>query len=136
MTKQNSHFVPLLTCLKKYVMVMGLAIVLLLSGTFQISAASVSEDQQKTVSGRITDANNQPLPGVNILEKGTLNGAISDADGKFSMNVASANSVLVFSFVGYTTQEVTVGSQSSINVTLAESAIGLDEIVVVGYGTQ
>jgi iron complex outermembrane receptor protein len=136
MTKQNSHFVPLLTCLKKHVLLMGLAIVLLLSGTFQISAASVSEDQQKTVSGRITDANNQPLPGVNILEKGTLNGAISDADGKFSMNVASANSVLVFSFVGYTTQEVTVGSQSSINVTLAESAIGLDEIVVVGYGTQ
>ncbi len=136
MTKQNSHFVPLLTCLKKHVLLMGLAIVLLLSGTFQISAASMSDDQQKTVSGRITDANNQPLPGVNILEKGTLNGAISDADGRFTMNVASANSVLVFSFVGYTSQEVTVGSQTSINVTLAESAIGLDEIVVVGYGTQ
>lgn len=136
MTKQNSHFVPLLTCFKKYGMVMGLAIVLLLSGSFQISAASLSDDQQKTVSGRIVDANNQPLPGVNILEKGTLNGAISDADGRFTMNVASANSVLVFSFVGYTSQEVTVGSQASINVTLAESAIGLDEIVVVGYGTQ
>lgn len=136
MTKQNSHFVPLLTCFKKYGMVMGLAIVLLLSGSIQTSAASLSDDQQKTVSGRIVDANNQPLPGVNILEKGTLNGAISDAEGRFAMNVASANSVLVFSFVGYTSQEVTVGAQTSINVTLAESAIGLDEIVVVGYGTQ
>ncbi len=136
MTKQNSHFVPLLTCFKKYGMVMGLAIVLLLSGSIQISAASLLDDQQKTVSGRIVDANNQPLPGVNILEKGTLNGAISDAEGRFAMNVASANSVLVFSFVGYTSQEVTVGAQTSVNVTLAESAIGLDEIVVVGYGTQ
>lgn len=136
MTKQNSHFIPLLMCFKKYAMVMGLAIVLLLSGSIQISAASLSDDQQKAVSGRIVDANNQPLPGVNILEKGTLNGAISDAEGRFAMNVASANSVLVFSFVGYTSQEITVGAQTSVNVTLAESAIGLDEIVVVGYGTQ
>jgi iron complex outermembrane receptor protein len=135
MTKQNSHFVPLLFDLK-IKMVVGLAILFLLSVSFQVNAATSPDDQQKTISGRISDAANQPLPGVNILEKGTLNGAISDAEGRFTINVTSANSVLVFSFVGYTTQEVTVGTQTSINVTLAESAIGLDEIVVVGYGTQ
>ncbi|MCJ7449489.1 MAG: TonB-dependent receptor [Bacteroidales bacterium] len=97
---------------------------------------TTTDDQQKAVTGRITDSNGQALPGVNVLEKGTLNGANSDVDGRFSLNVASANSVLVFSFVGYTSQEVIVGSQTSINVTLAESLTGLDEIVVVGYGTQ
>ncbi len=95
-----------------------------------------ADDQQKTVTGRITDSNGQALAGVNILEKGTINGAISDVDGKFSLNVASANSVLVFSFIGYTSQEVVVGAQTAINITLVESAVGLDEIVVIGYGTQ
>lgn len=99
--------------------------------------SGISEDvQQRNITGLIKDSNGQPLPGVNVLEKGTLNGAISGSDGKFSINVASGNSVLVFSFVGYTSQEITVGSQTSVNVSLVESAIGLDEIVVVGYGTQ
>lgn len=115
---------------------MGLAIVFLLSGLSQLSAVSPDDTQQRTVSGRVTDAQNQPMPGVNILEKGTLNGTMTDIDGRFTMNVASANSVLVFSFVGYTSQEITVGAQTTINVSLVESAIGLDEIVVVGYGTQ
>lgn len=117
-------------------MVMGLTIVLLLSGSLQIFASSFADDQQRVVSGRITDSNGEALPGVNILEKGTLNGAISDTDGRFTISVASGSSVLVFSFVGYTPQEVTVGSQTTLNVTLAESLTGLDEIVVVGYGTQ
>jgi len=99
--------------------------------------SGISEDvQQRNITGLIKDSNGQPLPGVNVLEKGTINGAISDVDGKFSINVASGNSVLVFSFVGYTSQEITVGSQTTVNVALAESAVGLDEIVVVGYGTQ
>ncbi len=96
----------------------------------------LTNSQQKNIAGRIIDSQGQALTGVNILEKGTTNGAISDSDGKFSINVASGNSVLVFSFVGFNQQEITVGSQTSINVTLAEKAIGLDEIVVVGYGTQ
>jgi len=112
---------------------MGLTMILLLSGSVKLFASS---DQQRTISGQVTDNNNQPITGANILEKGTTNGVISDVDGKYTINVASANSILVFSFVGYTSQEVTVGSQNSINISLAESAIGLDEIVVVGYGTQ
>ena len=134
MTKKLANFVSLLPDFRKIGMVMGLLTVLLLSGSVQIFAGA--EDQQKSVTGRITDSNNQALAGVNILEKGTINGAISDVDGKFSLNVASSSSILVFSFIGYSTQEVIVGTQTSINVTLGESAVGLDEIVVVGYGTQ
>jgi len=136
MTKKIPYFVSLLLDFKKIRMVMKLTIVLLLSGSLQIFAASFTDDQQRTVIGSITDSSGEALPGVNILEKGTLNGAISDADGRFTLNVASESSVLVFSFVGYTPQEVTVGTQTTINVTLAESLTGLDEIVVVGYGTQ
>lgn len=119
---------------------------LLVSVTMQISSPGQlvekmiadykADDQQKTVKGLITDSNGQPMPGVNILEKGTINGAISDIDGKFSINVLSVNSVLVFSFIGFTSQEIIVRSQTFINVSLAESAIGLDEVVVTGYGTQ
>jgi TonB-dependent starch-binding outer membrane protein SusC len=112
-----------------------LTTVLILSGVLHLSAASFN-DQQRAVSGRITDATGQPVTGANVLEKGTTNGVITDIDGRYNINVASGNSVLVISFVGYTSQEITVGSQTSVNVTLAESAIGLDEIVVVGYGTQ
>ena len=146
MTKRFIYFVSLLLHLKKIRIVMVLTIVLLLSGSFQLFAASSqpyekagsmkNNDQQRTVAGRITDEKGQALPGVNIVEKGTTNGAISDADGRYTLNVASAGSVLVFSFVGYSPLEVTVGSQTSISVSLTESAVGLDEIVVVGYGTQ
>jgi TonB-linked SusC/RagA family outer membrane protein len=136
MTKKLTNFVSLLLHFKKVAIAMTLTAVLLLSGSVKIFASSVSDDQQRTISGRITDTQGQALPGVNILEKGTINGAISDVDGNYTLNVASGASVLVFSFVGYTPQEVTVGSQTSISVTLNESLTGLDEIVVVGYGTQ
>lgn len=136
MTKKIRHLDSLLCHLKKFGIVMELITLLMLSGSFQLFATSVNDDQQRTVSGRVTDEKGQALPGVNILEKGTTNGQISDIDGKFSIRVTTSNPVLVVSFVGYTSQEVTVGSQTTVNVSLAESAIGLDEIVVVGYGTQ
>ncbi len=129
MTVKIRHLDSLLCYLKKIVM---LTIVLLLSGSVQLLA----EDQQKAISGRVIDDKGQPITGANVLEKGTTNGVISDIDGKYTINVASGNSILVITFVGYTSQEVTVGAQTTVNVTLAESAIGLDEIVVVGYGTQ
>jgi TonB-linked SusC/RagA family outer membrane protein len=98
---------------------------------------NVSNDlQQKRVTGRVTDVNGNALPGVNILEKGTINGAITDADGRYALTVASANSVLSYSFIGYVTQEKPVGALINIDVTLAELVSALDEIVVVGYSTQ
>ncbi len=92
--------------------------------------------QQKRITGRVTDATGEALPGVNILEKGTINGAISDADGRYALSVAGPSPVLNFSFIGYITQEVAVGAQTTIDVVLAEAVSALDEIVVVGYSTQ
>jgi len=92
--------------------------------------------QNKTVSGKITDETGEPLPGVNVIEKGTTNGTVSDADGNYKLSVASGESVLVFSFVGTLSQQITVGSQSEIIVKLSSDASTLSEVVVMGYGTQ
>jgi len=91
---------------------------------------------QNTISGTVTDATGMPLPGANILEKGTANGIQTDFDGNYSIEVSSTSSILVYSFVGYQTQEIIVGSQTNINVVLQEDLAQLDEVVVVGYGTQ
>lgn len=91
--------------------------------------------QSRTISGRVTDSSGEPLPGVTVRIQGTTQGAITDFDGNYSIaNVPSAGT-LVFSFVGMKSQEVGVGSQSSINVVMAEEAIGIDEVVAIGYGT-
>ena len=92
---------------------------------------------QVTVSGKITDAEDgSGIPGANILESGTSSGTVTDFEGNFTLSVQGASSVLIFSFVGYATQEITVGSQSTINVQLAIDVTALSEVVVVGYGTQ
>ncbi|PZX16819.1 TonB-linked SusC/RagA family outer membrane protein [Breznakibacter xylanolyticus] len=91
---------------------------------------------QKKVSGKVTDNQNDPIPGVTVVEKGTTNGAITDMDGNFSLTVPGDNTILVFSFVGMKSQEITVGTQSTINVMLESDMSDLDEVVVVGYGVQ
>ncbi len=88
------------------------------------------------VLGTVSDENGEPLPGVSILLKGTQQGLITDSNGKFSIEVPDEQSVLVFSFVGYLTQEITVGSRTIIDITLQTDEKALEEIVVVGYGTQ
>ncbi len=136
MTKKIMRVVSFRTLSK---VVMKLLTMLLLLGTIQAFAASTSvpdDPQQRRVTGRVSDAGGEALPGVNILEKGTINGAISDADGNFALTLTSSNPVLNFSFIGYLTQEVVVGNQTNITVTLAEAVSALDEIVVVGYSTQ
>lgn len=91
--------------------------------------------QPKTVSGRITDNSNGPIPGVSVLIKGTTNGTITDIEGNYSVSVPGNESVLVFSFIGMKSQEI-VAAQSTINVTLLSDTEDLDEVVVVGYGVQ
>jgi TonB-dependent starch-binding outer membrane protein SusC len=88
------------------------------------------------VSGTVTDEEGAAMPGVNILEKGTINGTVSDVNGNYRLTVSAPNAVLVFSFVGAETKEVVVGGQSQISVALAGSSETLAELVVVGYGTQ
>jgi len=91
---------------------------------------------EKVVTGKITDENGIGLPGTSVVEKGTTNGAISDIDGKFSLTVKDENSILVFSFTGYATQEIIVGSSSNIEVKMNPAIANLDDVVVVGYGTK
>ncbi|MCC5929927.1 MAG: TonB-dependent receptor [Cyclobacteriaceae bacterium] len=92
-------------------------------------------EQSRTVTGRITtDDDNSGLPGVNVIEKGTSNGTVSDIEGRFSLTV-SENAVLIISSVGYITEEVAIGNRSVIDVVLTADITALEEIVVVGYGT-
>lgn len=94
-----------------------------------------SMQQQKSVSGKVTDSSGAPLPGVSVVVKGSTNGTITDSDGRYSLSGLSQNTILQYSFVGMKSQEIAVGNNSSINVTLAEDAIGIEEVVAVGYGT-
>lgn len=91
--------------------------------------------QQRVITGIVTESDGNPLPGVTIMEKGTTNGTLSDATGNYRITVLTANPVLIFSFVGYTSVEVPAGSRSVVSVSLAASEVGLDEIVVIGYGS-
>lgn len=89
---------------------------------------------QMTVSGTVSDANG-PVPGVNVVVQGTSNGAQTDFDGNYSISDVASDATLVFSYIGYATQEVALNGQSTVNVTLAEDAQALAEVVVIGYGT-
>lgn len=89
--------------------------------------------QDKTVSGVVTDDTGSPLPGVNVVEKGTTNGTSTDFDGNYSINV-DANATLVFSSLGYKTKEVGVNGRSTVNTSIAEDASELDEVVVTALG--
>ncbi len=89
-----------------------------------------------TITGKVTDELNTPLPGVNVLVKGTTMGTTTNSDGLYTLTVPDENSILVFSFIGYTTQELALGNQNEVNVTLQPDIKSLQEVVVVGYGTQ
>lgn len=90
---------------------------------------------QVSITGRITGGDGLPLPGVNILEKGTSNGAVTNMEGHYTISVRSTESILVFSMVGMLTQEKMVGNQTVIDITFSTDDKLLDEIVVIGYGT-
>jgi len=93
------------------------------------------QNPDKEISGIVNDATGTGIPGVNISIKGTTIGTVSDIDGKFTLMAKSEN-VIVFSFIGYTTQEILVGDKTNMNVTMSEDALSMDEVVVVGYGVQ
>ncbi len=92
--------------------------------------------QAQAVSGKITDSSGQPLPGVTVIVKGTTQGTISDFDGNYTIKDVPADAILVFSFVGMRTEELAVSGKSVLNITMVEDAIGIEEVVAVGYGTQ
>ncbi|SDM22455.1 TonB-linked outer membrane protein, SusC/RagA family [Catalinimonas alkaloidigena] len=93
------------------------------------------QPQARQVTGRVTDASGDGVPGVNIVERGTTNGTITDVEGRFTLTVED-NAVLVFSAVGYLQQEIEIGNRSVLDVTMEEDVKALEEVVVVGYGEQ
>jgi TonB-dependent starch-binding outer membrane protein SusC len=113
--------------IKFYLLKRSIFLILLLTSTLAFA-------QEVRISGKVTaEDDGVGLPGVSILEKGTSNGTVTDADGNYSISVGS-NSTLVFSFVGYASQEVSVSGQTSINVTLQTDVTALNEVVIIGYG--
>ncbi|MCG6189541.1 SusC/RagA family TonB-linked outer membrane protein [Maribellus maritimus] len=96
----------------------------------------LTAQQPKSVSGKVTDPQKQPLPGVTVIVKGTTQGTVTNADGEYSLSNVTENVTLQFSFVGMSTQEIEVGNRNIINVIMVEEAIGLEEVVAVGYGVQ
>ncbi len=116
--------------------ILKVSLMMLFVFTSQLYAASDgSITPQQEVNGIVVSADNSPLPGVSVLVVGTTNGTETDFDGNYSVK-ANKGDVLQFSFVGMKTQTVTVGDDTTINVTLAEDASALDEVVVIGYGTR
>ncbi len=109
---------------------------IILSGKSGKEAGNSLSQQQKSVSGKVTDSSGGALPGVTVVVKGTTNGSITDANGRYSLANIPVNATLQFSFVGMKMQEITVGNKTTINVTLAEETVGIEEVVAIGYGTQ
>lgn len=99
------------------------------------SNESFSVQQQRTISGKVTDSTGVGLPGVSVVVKGTTMGVITDMDGKYTLAKVPENATLQFSFVGMKSQEIAVVNKTVINIILTEEAIGLDEVVAIGYGT-
>ena len=105
------------------------------SATKESKTSFIKAEQLIEVKGVVSDENNIPLPGVNIVVKGTTVSAQTDFDGKFSIKVENGNGVLVFSYIGFVTQEIAIKNRATINVTLLEDVGTLSEVVLIGYGT-
>nr|WP_321452664.1 TonB-dependent receptor [uncultured Carboxylicivirga sp.] len=103
-----------------------------------LAPANVMTTQQDkiTVSGEVKDNKGEPLPGVSIIIKGTTVGTITDINGLYSLINVPSTATLIYSFIGMETSEIEVGGQSQINITMEDSSFGMDEVIVVGYGTQ
>src|SRR5665648_103447 len=99
---------------------------------FHLSAKA----QERTISGTVSGTDMQPIPGVAVIVKGTTIGTNTAADGKFTLSIPASAQTLVFSFISMETKEVPVTSENVYNVILSQTTIGLDEVVVIGYGTQ
>jgi TonB-linked SusC/RagA family outer membrane protein len=100
------------------------------------NANNPQQGEMRKITGKVTDEKGEAMPGVTIVEKGTTTGTITDTNGNYSFPKTSPNDILVFSFVGMQSQEVSVGNKNVINVALSESTTSLNEVVVVGYGTK
>src|SRR5690606_27306581 len=98
---------------------------------------TTAASQEQTISGTVTAVDtHEPLPGVSVVVKGTTIGTVTDVEGRYSLSIPGEANVVVFSYVGYINQEVTVGNQAVIAIALEPDVMALEEVVVVGYGVQ
>ncbi len=111
-------------------------LILLINSKVKKLAPEIINQQITSVSGKVTDSKGQPLPGVTVVVKGTTQGTVTNADGNYSISNISDNAILVFSFVGMKSQEIPVVGNNTINAVMAESTIGIEEVVAIGYGTM
>ena len=129
----------LIMTLKMTILIIVFSISNVMAGALEnsiIANTSKSELQQKVVTGKITDTKGAVLPGVNISLKGTLIGTIADMEGKYSIPVPEGNPTLVFSFIGFTSQEIAVSGNNTIDVKLSEELTVLNEVVVTALGIK
>ncbi|WP_183559947.1 SusC/RagA family TonB-linked outer membrane protein [Mucilaginibacter sp. SP1R1] len=141
--KSNLH-VKYPPCRKKsprfFRLITSMVIACFITGQLPVSAAAARNitinPQDVRVSGKVTDEKGETLPGVSVAIKGTTSGIVTDVNGKFSLNVPNASATLVFTYIGFVTQEVSLKGQTTVNVTLQAESKALNEVVVVGYGTQ
>ena len=109
-------------------------------GTARSSASGVNnvvfQQQTKTITGTVTDENGQPLPGVTVVVTGTTTGTVTNANGEFNLEIPVNSDILTFSFVGMKTMEIELGNRTTINVSMEEETIGIEEVVAIGYGTM
>ncbi|MDR1980148.1 MAG: TonB-dependent receptor [Tannerellaceae bacterium] len=132
----NRKFIVGTTALKRWIKIVNLTLLMLVIGLSQVVAVEQANNQKsRKVTGVVKDESGEPLTGVNVAVKGTLNGIMTDTNGAFSLDV-SDNTVLKISYIGYIGQEITVGDQHDFSVVLYEDALSLDEVVVIGYGVQ
>ena len=165
--KKNKPFRELIhRSLKKTLLVMRIAVILLIPGILQTYANNASSDktnvkqtisdrkiilapdyltketdatlflQQKKITGIVIAKDGTPLPGVNVVVSGTTLGTMTDIAGKYSIDIPQGARNLTYSFIGMESQDISIGTLTTINVTMVEAAIGLEEVVVIGYGTQ
>ncbi len=126
--------------LRKVLIALKLTLIIICLSVLQVSANVITTiptelSQQTKISGIVTDKEGNPIPGVTVMVTGTTLGTTTNIDGKYSIEVPEGSQSLKFSFIGMETQEINIGALTQINVTMTESAIGLDAVVVIGYGT-
>ena len=139
MKREKTHNKAIINSFTRTGKITGFLAVFLFASWLQIFASDTNllePQQQQTVTGKIVDRSGTPLPGATIVVKGSTTGVITDADGNYSLSRVSENATLVFSFVGMVTQEIAVSGRTTIDITMEEETIGLQEVVAVGYGTQ
>jgi len=135
MKKKNRNDVSWLLRIKKAPGKLFLGFLIALSGLLMLPSMADAQSG-KTITGKVNTKTGESLPGVTIVVKGTTTGTISDMDGKYQLKVPINANTLVFSFIGMQSQEIPIGNQTVINVSMAADVIGLEEVVAIGYGTM